>query len=66
MNKKSQWVDVDKRIRDRRVDWSRQELKEIDDALKKLPDLADQLEIIDVGQPGVGRRGSEADMARAN
>jgi hypothetical protein len=66
MNKKPTWADVDKRIRGRRPNWSKQELKEIEDALKKLPDLADQLDIVDVGQPAIGRRGPEADMARAN
>ena len=55
MSKKVNWAEMDNRIRGRRPSWSKDELEALEAGLKKLPDVADQAEIIDVQQPGVGR-----------
>ncbi len=53
MSKKVNWATVDKRIRNRRKDFSMAETNAIDDELKKLPDLVEEMEIIDITQPAV-------------
>jgi hypothetical protein len=53
MSKKVNWAEVDKRIRNRRKDFSADEMKTVQAALDKLPDLAEEAEIIDIPQPAV-------------
>lgn len=53
MSKKVNWAEVDKRIRGRRRDVTAEEQKNIEAALQKLPDLAEEAEIIDIPQPAV-------------
>lgn len=53
MSKKVNWATVDKRIRNRRRDVSSEEQKGIEAQLQKLPDLAEEAEIIDIPQPAV-------------
>jgi hypothetical protein len=53
MSKKVNWADVDKRIRNRKKDFSTAEVREIEDKLMKLPDLAEHVDIVDIVQPAV-------------
>ena len=50
MSKKTNWAEVDKRIRQRRT-WKAQELQELDASLEALPDRADNAEAIQIEQP---------------
>lgn len=59
MSKKTNWTEMDKRIRGRRAVWSQQEKAELDEALKKLPDLASQCEPVGLPQPAVGTAAEE-------
>ena len=54
MSDKTDWASMDKRIRDRKISWSKDEKKALDDGLGKLPDLAEQVEVIDIAQPALG------------
>jgi hypothetical protein len=60
MSKKVNWAEVDKRIRNRRKDFSAEETKTVEAALKKLPDLAEMAEIIDIPQPAIVPQGEDA------
>jgi hypothetical protein len=53
MSKKVNWAEIDKRIRNRKKDFSALEVKEIEEKLQKLPDLAEQVEIVTIIQPAV-------------
>ena len=55
MSKKTDWAQVDKRIRHRLVD----DAAAVEEALDALPDLADQCEVVDVEQPALVREESE-------
>ena len=55
MSKKVIWAEVDKRIRNRRTDWTTEELKALEGTLKKLPDLAEDAEIIQTAQPALAQ-----------
>jgi hypothetical protein len=57
MSKKTSWVEVDKRIRNRRHDWTAEELRELEQGEQKLPDSADAFEVVVAAQPAVGSRG---------
>ena len=65
MSKKRNWAEVDKRIRDRRNDWTAEELAEVEASLKKLPDLAEQAEIIDIAQPSLAKAEEPAEESAA-
>ncbi len=54
MSDKTDWASMDKRIRDRKISWSKDEKKALDDGLGKLPDLAERVEVIDIAQPALG------------
>jgi hypothetical protein len=49
--KKINWAEIDKRIRSRRTSWTNDELKSLEDALEKLPDLAGRFDVLDIPQP---------------
>ncbi len=66
MSKKVNWAEADKRIRNRRKDFSADETNAIEAELKKLPDLAEQLEIIDIPQPAVAPPEEEASEEAAS
>ncbi|MSP25804.1 MAG: hypothetical protein EXR75_11705 [Myxococcales bacterium] len=53
MTKKSNWADTDKRIRARHEVWTTQEKTALDEALKKLPDLAAQMSYVELAQPAL-------------
>ncbi len=53
MAKKVNWADMDQRIRVRKVTWSQEEAKALEAGLKKLPDLSDNVEVVDVAQPAL-------------
>jgi len=53
MAKKVNWADVDKRIRARKATWSQDDTKDLEASLKKLPDVADKAEAIDLAQPAL-------------
>jgi hypothetical protein len=53
MSKKVNWAEVDKRIRNRRTDWTGEELKALEAALNKLPDLAEEADIVTLAQPAL-------------
>jgi hypothetical protein len=61
MSKKVNWAEMDKRIRNRRTDWSAEELKALDAALNKLPDLAEDADILHVPQPALLATSSDGD-----
>jgi hypothetical protein len=58
---KDNWIEVDRRIRDRQKFWENEQVREYDTMLSTLPDLADQFEIIDIEQPAIAS--SAADQA---
>ena len=63
MSKKTNWSEIDKRIRNRKTSWNADELKELDASLKRLPDLSEQADTLDVTQPALSsgsRNGDEA------
>jgi len=53
MKKKVNWAAADKRIRERRTGWTADELKRLDEQLKKLPDQAENFDILEVDQPAL-------------
>ena len=53
MAKKVNWGDVDKRIRARKATWSQEDSKALETGLKKLPDVADNAEPLDLPQPAL-------------
>lgn len=55
MSKKVNWAEVDIRIRDRRTDWTKDELEALEKGLSKLPDVEDQAEAIDIPQPALAQ-----------
>lgn len=59
-SKKANWAEVDKRIRDRKQDWTADELKALEAGLKKLPDMEAQGELATIQQPAIA---SNADGA---
>jgi len=59
MSKKINWAEVDSRVRNRRAVWTPAERNEVEESLKKLPDLADRVETIELAQPAIG--GSDDD-----
>ena len=65
MSDKTDWASMDKRIRDRKITWSKDEKKSLDDGLGKLPDLAEQVELIDIAQPALGST-QEEEAAEGN
>lgn len=58
---KVHWATIDKRVRDRQGCWNASDLQELDTQLAKLPDSAEQAEIIDVIQPAITRREQAAE-----
>lgn len=50
---KIKWAEVDKRIRNRKKDFSSEEMRNIEATLQKLPDLADHVDIVTIQQPAV-------------
>jgi len=54
MSKKVNWAEMDSRVRNRRAVWTPGERAEVEESLKKLPDLANQIETIKVAQPAIG------------
>lgn len=68
MSTKKNWAEVDKRIRDRRPVWTQQERDELAKGLEKLPDLAEEVEYIDIPQPALAQpeeEEAEGDDAKA-
>ncbi len=61
MSKKVNWAQVDKRIRGRRPIWDKADLEALESGLKKLPDMAEQCEIIEVAQPAIANSTGAAD-----
>jgi len=71
MSKKVNWAEVDIRIRNRRTDWTKDELEALDKGLGKLPDVESQAEAIEIPQPALAQpeaegEGDEAAEAGAN
>lgn len=64
MSKKVSWVEIDIRVRARRGVWTQQERGDLEDALKKLPDLSDEAQVIELPQPALA--GSKIDATVAN
>jgi hypothetical protein len=64
MSKKTNWAEVDKRIRARRAVWTQHERAELEDSLKKLPDVASEGHVLDVLQPAL--IGSKVEAERSN
>ena len=62
MSKKNNWAEMDKRVRGRRALWTNEEAKELDDGLKKLPDMANAVDQVTLAQPALGA----ADAADSN
>lgn len=58
---KEHWIEVDRRIRDRLKYWRGEEVRELDEQLADLPDLAEQVEFIDIPQPAVAAEPDEQD-----
>ncbi len=54
MSKKTNWAEIDKRIRGRRAVWSHSDRGDLEDSLKKLPDVASQADTVDMAQPALG------------
>ncbi len=54
MSKKNIWAEMDIRIRGRRAVWTPDERHDLEDALKKLPDVADKGEAVQMSQPALG------------
>lgn len=50
---KINWAEVDKRIRNRKKDFSAEDTRNIEATLQKLPDLAEQVDIVTIQQPAV-------------
>ncbi len=61
MSKKVNWAEVDIRIRDRRTDWTKDELEALEKGLGKLPDVADNAEEIELAQPALAQPEGEGD-----
>lgn len=61
MSKKVNWAEVDIRIRDRRTDWTKDELEALEKGLGKLPDVEDQAESIEIPQPALARPEDEGE-----
>ncbi|MEM9697012.1 MAG: hypothetical protein AAGA56_31040, partial [Myxococcota bacterium] len=51
MTEKKNWAEVDKRIRDRRPTWTKEEKDALEQQLQSLPDVADQAEAVSIVQP---------------
>jgi len=62
---KVHWATVDKRVRDRREAWNAGELEELDKQLARLPDVAEQAEIIDVVQPAINPRDGQSEESES-
>jgi len=60
MSDKTDWASMDKRIRDRKISWSKDEKKALDGGLNQLPDLAENIDVIDIPQPALGSTQEEA------
>ncbi len=61
MSKKVNWAEVDKRIRNRRKDFSADEMKTIEAGLQKLPDLAESVDVVTIPQPAIAGPDGDAD-----
>ena len=61
MSKKVNWAEVDIRIRDRRTDWTKDELETPEKGLGKLPDVADNAEAIELPQPALAQPEGEGE-----
>ncbi len=59
MSKKTNWAEIDKRIRGRRAVWSQQDKTDLEDSLKKLPDMAGQCDTVDMPQPAIGSKNAD-------
>ncbi len=57
--KKVNWAQADKRIRDRRKDWTNAELEQLDKELLKLPDLSDKVDTLSIPQPALAQPGGD-------
>lgn len=66
MSKKVNWAEVDIRIRDRRTDWTKDELEALEKGLGKLPDLEDQAEAIEIPQPALAQPEEEGEGEAAD
>jgi hypothetical protein len=55
MSKKVNWVEVDKRIRNRRTDWTDAERAALEEKLLKLPDQAENAQSIAIAQPALAQ-----------
>jgi hypothetical protein len=60
MSKKNTWAEMDIRIRGRRAVWTQDERQDLDESLKKLPDVADKCEHVQLPQPAVSGGGARA------
>ncbi|MEM6788873.1 MAG: hypothetical protein AAF928_21640 [Myxococcota bacterium] len=63
MSDKTDWASMDKRIRDRRVSWSKEDKSALDAGLAKLPDLAEKVDLVEIPQPAIGS--AQGDSAEA-
>jgi hypothetical protein len=65
MAKKANWAEVDKRISGRKATWSQEDAKASEADLKKLPDLSDQIETVDLAQPALAAKDEEEEQPPA-
>jgi hypothetical protein len=54
-------AEMDKRIRNRRWLWTTPDLEKLNQSLSKLPDLASEAQAIELEQPAIGPRPTEAE-----
>ncbi len=65
MVKKVIWGEVDKRICARKATWSKEDSQALEADLKKLPDLAEQVDWVDLAQPALEATDDEEEPAPA-
>jgi len=63
MSKKINWATMDKRIRDRRAYWSKDDTEAVNASLAKLPDLAGTTDTIELPQPALASSQEADDQA---
>jgi hypothetical protein len=66
MSKKVNWAEVDIRIRDRRTDWTNNELEALEKDLGKMKDVADNAEPIEIPQPALASAEDEDEAAESD
>jgi len=65
MSDETNWAQVDKRIRQRKPMWTKEEKAALEAGLNALPDMAEQYEVIELAQPAIGNGEEEEPAAEA-